>query len=126
MNDSEIIKALATSSDPNNLNCQPTTKLCKEALDLINRQQTEIDTMKDTMAKLLNTLERANKYGLGADERVEQLKIELEKAKSEAVREFAERMLEEINALNYQDYNNYLDTIDAADRLLEEMGCNDG
>ena len=67
MNDSEIIKALATSSDPNNLNCQPTTKLCKEALDLINCQQAEIDTMKDTMAKLLNTLERANKYGLDAD-----------------------------------------------------------
>ena len=95
MNDSEIIKGLTTSSDPNNLNCQPTTKLCKEALDLIKRQQTEIDTMKDTMAKLLNTLERANKYGLGADERIEQLKIELEKAKSEAVREFAEKLRRE-------------------------------
>ena len=50
----------------------------------------------------------------------------VEQMKSEAVREFAERMLEEINALNYQDYNNYLDTVGAVDRLLEEMGCNDG
>lgn len=137
MNDSEIIKALTTSSDPNNLNCQPTTKLCKEALDLINRQQTEIDTMKDTMAKLLNTLERANKYGLGADERIEQLKIELEKAKPEAVREFAER-------LKVEDFDRCIDVIyegsgevkrteirrvlfnKQIDNLVKEMGCNDG
>ena len=137
MNDSEIIKALATSSDPNNLNCQPTTKLCKEALDLINRQQTEIDTMKDTMAKLLNTLERANKYGLGADEKIEQLKIELEKAKSEAVREFAE-------IVKAEDFDRCIDiAYDGSgevkraeirrvlfnkqiDNLVKEMGCNDG
>lgn len=137
MNDSEIIKALTTSSDPNNLNCQPTTKLCKNALDLINRQQAEIDTMKDTMAKLLNTLERANKYGLGADERIEQLKIELEKAKSEAVREFAER-------LKAEDFDRCIDVIydgsgevkrteirrvlfnKQIDNLVKETGCNDG
>ena len=131
MNDSEVIKALTTSSDPNNLNCQPTTKLCKEALDLINRQRTEIDTMKDTMAKLLNTLERANKYGLGADERIEQLKIELEKSKSEAVREFAEKLKEHSCNLTEYDEGGWSDTVSAVkvadiDRLLEEMGCNDG
>ena len=127
MNDSEIIKALATSSDPNNLNCQPTTKLCKEALDLINRQQTEIDTMKDTMAKLLNTLERANKYGLGADERIEQLKIELEKAKSEAVREFAERLKAEYKGID-ETYHQifYSSLVSTIDNLVKEMGCNDG
>lgn len=127
MNDSEIIKALATSSDPNNLNCQPTTKLCKEALDLINRQRTEIDTMKDTMAKLLNTLERANKYGLGADERIEQLKIELEKAKPEAVMEFAESLKRKselvapsVWAIPYRAV-----AVADIDKFLEERGCND-
>lgn len=119
MNDSEIIKGFCKR------------KLCEPALEIINRQQTEIDTMKDTMAKLLNTLERANKYGLGADERIEQLKIELEKAKSEAVREFAKRLKKfavtervRINQRRHVDVS-YVRVYDI-DRLVEEMGCNDG
>lgn len=107
MNDSEIIKGFCNR------------KLCEPALKIINRQQTEIDTMKDTMAKLLNTLERANKYGLGADERIEQLKIELEKAKSEAVREFAEKLK---SMLSFGRYTSY----EQIDNLVKEMGGNDG
>lgn len=137
MNDSEIIKGLKhlrTST----LNGWREKKITEKdlntisyALDLIKRQQAEIDNMKDTMAKLLNTLERANKYGLGADERIEQLKIELEKAKSEAVRDFAERLkkfaMAERICVEQGRYVNisYVNVCDI-DRLLEETGFNDG
>ena len=72
MTDSEIITALTVCHKGNGESeCEKcpyvVTRGCidilgEDALDLIKRQQAEIDTMKDTMAKLLNTLERANKY----------------------------------------------------------------
>ena len=69
------------------------------ALSLINRQKVKIDSLQ-------GALERADYYGLKADEENEHLKVELdamrgaansykmhyEKAKSEAVKEFAERI----------------------------------
>lgn len=98
MNDSEIIKALTTSSDPNNLNCQPTTKLCKEALELIIHQQAEIDRLN--------------------------IEINIETVKSEAVRKFAEKLAIKL-AANYSDkYCHWID--DTIYELVEEMGCNDG
>lgn len=122
MNDSEIIKALTTSSDPNNLNCQPTTKLCKEALDLIKRQQAEI--------------ERLNSMNQAKLDMIHDVRAELETAKSEAVREFAEKLKEYCNEITNQEWNKrtlpvswadaYEDFIDDIDRLLEETGCNDG
>lgn len=102
MNDSEIIKALTTSSDPNNLNCQPTTKLCKEALELIIHQQAEIDRLN--------------------------IEINIETVKSEAVREFAESLKRKselvapsVWAIPYRAV-----AVADIDRLLEETGCNDG
>lgn len=124
MTDSEIIKALEYLCKNTNDDDGRIVVLAKLVLDLIERQQAEIDNMKDTMAKLLNTLERANKYGLAADERIEQLKIELEKSKSEAVREFAGKLAIKL-AANYSDkYCRWID--DTIYELVEEMGCNDG
>lgn len=132
MNDSEIIKGLKNLRT-STLNGWREKKITEKdlntisyALDLINRQQTEIDTMKDTMAKLLNTLERANKYGLGADERIEQLKIELEKAKSEAVREFAENLKRKSELVAPSVWATPYRAVAVADidKLVEGMGCN--
>ena len=70
------------------------------------------------------------------DEEIECLESQLQSAKSEAVREFAERLKEYCNEITNQEWNKrtlpvswadaYKDFIDDIDRLLEEMGCNDG
>lgn len=52
----------------------------KDVLDLINRQQAELDDLKrDTIPKLQDSLKRANKYGLETDRENEQLKAEIER-----------------------------------------------
>lgn len=109
MNDSEIIKALTTSSDPNNLNCQPTTKLCKEALDLIKRQQAEITKMSGAISYLESA------YTSVADE-----------VKVKTVQEFAEKLKEHSCNLTEYDEGGWSNTVSAVkvediDRLVEEM-----
>lgn len=93
MNDSKIIKALTTSSDPNNLNCQPTTKLCKEALDLIKRQQEEIDRLNIDLKAMRGA---ANSWKAEVQRickrEFDNIEIDIEAVKSEAVREFAENL----------------------------------
>lgn len=127
MKDNEIIKALTTSSDPNNLNCQPTTKLCKEALELIIHQQAEIDRLNIELKAMRGA---ANSYKAHYEdlksENLETIKI-LKTAKSEAVREFAENLKRKselvapsVWAIPYRAV-----AIADIDRLLEGMGCND-
>ena len=51
--------------------------LIELAVNLLERQKAELDTLKtDTIPKLENALERANYYGLKADEEIEYLKSE--------------------------------------------------
>lgn len=47
LHDIEIIRALELSSDINNLNCKPSTSLCREALAIITRQKEEIERLKE-------------------------------------------------------------------------------
>lgn len=126
MNDSKIIKALTTSSDPNNLNCQPTTKLCKEALDLIKRQQEEIDRLNIDLKAMRGA---ANSWKAEVQRickrEFDNIEIDIEAVKSEAVREFAERLKEKLKAnSNYGDIYDVV-AYDCIDKLMEEMGCND-
>lgn len=138
MNDSEIIKCLTTSSDPNNLNCQPTTKLCKEALDLIKRQQAEIERLNIDLKAMRGA---ANSWKAEVQrickKEFDNIEIDIETVKSEAVREFAER-------LKVEDFDRCIDVIydgsgevkrteirrvlfnKQIDNLVKEMGCNDG
>ena len=118
MTDTEIIKALECLFDY--MDCggcsySPTYEfpLCqqhvaKDALDLITRQQAEIEQWK----------EEANKYQnlwcIAVDD--------IEKAKSEAVKEFAERLEEK----SFQSFGNYGITRDVVevcdiDNLIKEM-----
>ncbi len=120
MTNNEIIKVLKCCVKGDCYRC-PRQKQCGEtdltelALDLINRQKAELDNLKrDTIPKLEDSLKRANKYGLEVDRENEKLKAEIErlksleinvyetvnelrnKIKSEAYKEFAERLKNEI------------------------------
>ena len=92
MTDNEIIKALECCTDEWYENCNECPysidaercermKLLEDILDLINRQQTEIERLQNTINDILDRqpilVERAEKY-----------------AKSEAIKEFAEKLKE--------------------------------
>lgn len=129
MNNSEIIKALTTSSDPNNLNCQPTTKLCKEALDLINRQQAEIERLNIDLKAMRGA---ANSWKAEVQrickKEFDNIEIDIETVKSEAVREFAESLKRKPELVAPSVWTTPYRAVAVADidRLLEEMGCNNG
>ena len=106
--DNEIIKALKCCGRescfgcPYRGKCHQGNPMIKDALDLITRQQTEIlrlksmnqaklDTIHDLQVEIEQWKEEANKYQnlwcMAVDD--------IEKAKSEAVKEFAERLCED-------------------------------
>lgn len=113
MNDSEIINGLQrmSSEDPDGFS--------SVVLDLIKRQQAEITKMSGAISYLESA------YTSVADE-----------VKVKTVQEFAEKLKEYCNEIANQEWNKrtlpvswadaYEDFIDDIDRLLEEMGCNDG
>ena len=112
MTDTEIIKALKEEIRlaeyvydffADNVSVE----LLKNALDLINRQKEEIETWKESF----NNLDKI------ARPSVEYVKSE----KIKTVDEFARRLIEEINTINYKEYNNYLDTFNTIERVAEEM-----
>lgn len=142
MTDNEIIKALEccgkntcreciynTSDDRFDLTC--TTNMAKDALDIINRQQTEIDilirkkeTLRDEIAekqaeidKLTNELEYLNGKYLIQD-------MAVQSANSEARKEFAER-LKDMHKHNTTSVVSLVTVFDNINNLLEEMECED-
>ena len=94
MTDNEIIKALECCGNPYSICAECPIKddhgcneqLAKYALDIINRQQTEIERLQNTINDILDCqpilVERAEKY-----------------AKSDAIKEFAERLKEKIDVV---------------------------
>ena len=107
MTDNEIIKALRFCSDPDTCSCdcsfyvegetvhECTTKLSVAALDLIQRQQEEIDRLKKENNILSQNSDTAFQDGLNEaqDLYAEQIKNEI---KAEAVKEFADRIVERL------------------------------
>ena len=91
--------------------CYGTIKMVNNALDLINRQKEEIDRLKFA-------LERANKYGVGADRENERLLAEIksEKAKIEIAGEVIRRQSDEIDELR----KHIKDKFEASLRLLND------
>ena len=92
MTDADIIKALeccvtidGCKKCPRGKNgkiCKDYNEFIRAILDLINCQKAEIDDLKrDTIPKLLATLERANRYGIDADKENERQKAEIERLK---------------------------------------------
>lgn len=121
MTDNEIIKALKSEADYNCDMCCDNNENCMEddcgkiisenALDLINRQKAEIDKLKSRNNFL--EIEYKNQSNLFWER--------VEGAKSEAIREFAERLKKEVNMISYGTGFEYNDIITTIDDLVKEM-----
>ena len=121
MTDNEIIKALECCNgwDGRCLNCPLNREgtNCKEklnsyALDLINRQKEEIKELKDILEKV-----PTNAYDLQV-EASEKLENQI---KSEAIKEFAERLKRKRIALKSEEPVFDLLKVGAIDDLVKEM-----
>lgn len=122
MNDEEIIKALECCvyddyakchyDCPYKTNCR---HLSKDILDLIARKQTEIERLKTD-----NTLLRQDSNADSAE--IRGLRRKLEISKSEAVKEFAER-LKEKSFKTIRNYGLTKDVVEVCDidNLVKEM-----
>lgn len=132
MNDSEIIKALEYCiTNGECCNCPHPCNACNDkeiteyAYDLINRQQAEIERLNIDLKAMRGA---ANSWKAEVQrickKEFDNIEIDIEAVKSEAVREFAEKLAIKL-AANYSDkYCHWID--DTIYELLEGMGCNDG
>lgn len=114
------------------------TDVSNEILDLINRQREELEELKeDYIPKLEWGLKRANEIGMSQDAEIERLKEFIEKdqglilkltnvpkdeydnkIKSEAIKEFAERLKEQ----RYGELHNRISfSVEYLDNLVKEM-----
>lgn len=141
--DAEIKKALeCCPQDYPNRNCtrcayKPIEGFCfdylmKDALDLINRKEEMIEaliagqeTLQKALAEKNAEIERLqNECFCIANERdaiADCLNTAVEEAKAEAIKEFAERLKQEVEMISYEMCSNYQDTIDAIDETYKEM-----
>ena len=131
MTDNEIIKYMQCVIG-NEVNCSECTyqkvlpfpscrNMCaKNALDLINRQKAEIERLKAD--KII-----AERHEKDARELYKDVVIQLKTAKSEAIKEFAERLKEEIRCEDDCGYHCYdccyecKDYVTAVENLVKEM-----
>ncbi len=142
MNDAEIIKALECCSKPycNNNNCplhrntintkDCITQLSTNALDLINRQKAEVERLKSILLCFMDEVDKwENKHCLDISELpLIPIKGETEKIKkqikAEAIKEFAERLKEELNnvaRVNVDDFDYFVISLGFIDNLVKEM-----
>ena len=100
--------------------------------NLIKRQQAEIDRLNIDLKAMRGA---ANSWKAEVQRickrEFDNIEIDIETVKSEAVREFAEKLKEHSCNLTEYDEGGWSDTVSAVkvediDRLVEEMGCNDG
>ena len=138
MTDNEIIKALECCSEPVGINCVkcPLEKncldvnMCEIALDLINRQKAEIEFLEhrlkmqaEEFGKLREELKAAYASKVVNEIHIdkqfyEECKSEVLQAKSEAIKEFAER-LKECRVIQTANMSGYID-----DLVKEMVGDN--
>ena len=139
MNDSEknAVLVLQKMCDIKSTENTIVTETINTLYNLINRQQAEIERLNID----LKTMREAANSWKAEVERIckkefDNIEIDIEAVKSEAVREFAEKLTEYCNEITNQEWNKktspvswadaYEGFIDDIDRLIEEMGCNDG
>lgn len=84
----------------------------KDALDLINRQKSEIEELRERISYLEKSIDCSRKE-------YNRLLQKLQQAESEAIKEFAER-LKNKNVQGFWDENAYVG-VDDIDNLVEEM-----
>lgn len=124
MTDKQIIKALECCVAKENceeVSCEICSyeKVydCKEeilqnALDLINRQKTEIERLKERISYLEESIDCSRKE-------YNSLLQKLQHARAEAIKEFAER-LKSVQTQGFWEENAYV-SVDDIDNLVEEM-----
>lgn len=123
MTDNEIIKALedeiqlveyVDGFSANNVDLE----LLKNTLDLIKRQQTEIEGLERNNRVTQRLLSEAW-------ESIEEKDKWFEKrepiAKSEAITEFAERLKREVDMISYETGFEYQETVETIDNLVKKM-----
>ena len=125
MTDNDIKKALKLCATLDSGNCKkcPCREICNEndgtltklTLDLINRQKAEIERLQESGKEAVSCFTRM--------ESLYKIKCkELEVAKSEAIKEFAERLKE--NCYTYSDICGYQSTVvdvNQIDNIVKEM-----
>ena len=135
MTDNEIIKALECCTQQAGCSGCPfvisdeikyrggyscSEALRKNALDLINRQKAENEMLKDLITYQKQEIkEKEQKYNQAVDDMfglIETTRKEIAEAKSEAIKEFAEK-LKNCFAIS----GDYLDIINIIDNLVKEM-----
>lgn len=133
MTDKEIIKALEICGD-DDAGCMECpfekqyfcrTTLSSNALDLINRQQAEIERLKNSYKQCAyerDVFLRENpvEMALLIDEQAEKLKT----IKTEAIKEFADRLKEKIGDSHFQNYG--LAILEIHDLVKEMVGEENG
>lgn len=125
MKDKEIIKALECGSQENGCYECPYEFACyddeyksilsKDTLDLINRQQAEIEKLQKENKFFRKTIQE------NAQRALEVTIEEVENAKTEAIKEFAERLKEKADRGFFQEHS-YVDVEDIDDTLKEMVG----
>ena len=132
MSEDEIIKALeCCSSDevglchicPLDGECNgDITILLKYALDLINRQKAEIESLKIANEKMYIANKKQEKNIDRLEHQLEALCLTLKLAKAEAIKEFAERL--KVTCYTYSDICGYESTVidvSKINNLVKEM-----
>lgn len=127
MTDNDIIKAIEfCSADkivycedcPFNEKCLNDENLFKPALDLINRQKTEIDRLEKLNADLVELADRRKKSAFHSLREIIALRKSLQTAKADAIKEFADRLKTEIFNTEYHVDRFYRRSID---KIAKEM-----
>ena len=124
MTDEKIIKAMKFCSDTNCLYCplldaplqekECKSNLILNALDLINRQKAEIESLQNDLRIWKNIAHRETSY--------------VENARAEAIKEFAERLKEKryLRPMSQAEYfglceEKWVVNVDVIDNLVKEM-----
>ena len=117
MTDNDIIKALECCSNAEPCSNCPYQKQCDEtdlaeiALDLINRQKAEIESLEKDSKRL-------KKVQMQLDDAMKMYST----IKAEAIKEFAERLKEKWTIASPEPYNtDAVEVLDSIDNLAKEM-----
>lgn len=130
MTDNDIIKANEICNGIQDKHCEEcpyqnirdndcVVVLAKDTIDLINRQRAEIEMLEGNLKFVRGTVERMKKHD---EERDIRLHARLtETARAEAIKEFAERLKDKVDAPVLIE-GKYIDrVIDIIDKLVKEM-----
>ena len=120
MNDTDIVKALECCDSGNCSVCPISddpycmSRIRQEAVDIIERQQAEIERLNHIRAELSKEIDRLKEKAKGFQELWCEAEGDIRTARAEAIEEFAERLKKEMS------FGRYIQA-DQIDNLVKEM-----